>query len=413
VQGSTSGSPGTTATGSTSSGSTGGSGGPGGATGSTGTSGSATLTFSAPITVQLDNTIRDVQFGRVNNDSNQDLVVLEDTTSASSKAIQVLLGQGNGTFVDGGYTAIAHLKAFALGDLDHNGFTDLVVSADNSKWVTVMPDLTGNGFSMPGVSFSINSTGNDGGATGPLAVVQVPNSTNPVLLAPRLSKLEVVGNPAPSGFALTNVQSLTASNFYDLETGDFDGDGLVDAVLTTASGFYLFQGQSSGLFAAMPMVSNTVSNFTQTALVDMDHDGRADLVIPDTNVFSGTVALVMKSHGDGTFADPVGIPATYATQTFGVADLDGDGYPEIVAGNIECGTVTADGGLLPDGGLIPPLLSVFHNDTDGGFSDGGVYLLPACPDGPRIRVGDLNGDGRPDLVVGNYASHQLMVLLGQ
>jgi hypothetical protein len=125
---------------------------------------------------------------------------------------------------------------------------------------------------------------------------------------------------------------------------------------------------------------------------DVDRDGRDDLVLPSLNI-------ILRNHStpgnivftpEPLLAHPpttIGSPSPMISAGV-IADLDGDGIPDL---------------LLAGPGLRP---TFFRGDGHGGFESPGTLAadIPASdmvrPD--CITVGDVDGDGRPDLWIGQY-----------
>jgi hypothetical protein len=121
------------------------------------------------------------------------------------------------------------------------------------------------------------------------------------------------------------------------------------------------------------------------AVADVNGDGHLDLVIAYWT--EGNVGVLL-GRGDGTFQPAVKYAAggTYAISV-AVADVNGDGKPDIVVLNTwdEPGTV---GVLLGNGdGTFQPPATYYTGD----------YSIPEA-----VAVGDLNGDGHPDIAVANF-----------
>ncbi len=108
---------------------------------------------------------------------------------------------------------------------------------------------------------------------------------------------------------------------------------------------------------------------------DFDRDGRADLVLGIPVGSTASRYVLWRSRGDGAF-DSSPLPVAPDAKVALVADLDGDGFPDLLERN-------AAG------------FRVLLNDRTGGFVAG-------APSGPPFGVaaaGDLDGDGHPDLVL--------------
>src|SRR5579863_2370119 len=144
---------------------------------------------------------------------------------------------------------------------------------------------------------------------------------------------------------------------------------------------------------------------------DFNRDGKADLVVasecPLTNCITGAVSVLL-GNGDGTFQAAVSYPSGgYEAFNVVVADVNGDGKPDLIVAN-GCQSAT-----LCTNGVIGVLLG----NGDGTFqtalsySSGGVVA-------DAVAVTDVNGDGKADLVVANQCltssctSGGVSVLLG-
>jgi hypothetical protein len=122
---------------------------------------------------------------------------------------------------------------------------------------------------------------------------------------------------------------------------------------------------------------------------DVNLDGNLDALSTDADEPVVAVAL---GNGEGKFGMGPNLVGDcgYATQGLAVADLNGDGIPDVVATELGAGTA-------------PGCIAVFLGQGNGEFApareigSGGISPF-------SVAVGDLNNDGIPDLVVANWGS---------
>lgn len=203
-------------------------------------------------------------------------------------------------------------------------------------------------------------------------------------------------------------------------------------------------GTGTSNFAPAPGSPVATAGATSLAAADINGDGNIDLV-----AVSGNLADVLLGDGAGGFTRATNAP--YSTdgntaEAVTVADVNGDGKPDILVTNFSSNNLSVllgDGAgnfsaatLFPTGGLHPYSVAVADVNGDGNadavianFDSDNVSVLlgngtgaftPAA-DSPFLTggngaifttVADVNGDGRPDLIVSNYSTHNVSVLLG-
>ncbi len=183
---------------------------------------------------------------------------------------------------------------------------------------------------------------------------------------------------------------------------DLDGDGKPDLIIADsyAGEISIYQNISTngsltaGSFAprvVLPMLAGVYCNPYTVAVADLDGDGRLDIIA--INADSNVVSILRNISSPGSittnsFAARVDLPAGNGMRGLAVQDLNGDGRPEIV---------TADAG--------DNTISIFQNmSTIGNIAFAPRVSFPAGNWAQSVAIGDLDGDGKPDLAVASRDS---------
>jgi hypothetical protein len=299
--------------------------------------------------------------------------------------IAILNGNADGSLSPPQLLSVFQAYAVAVADMNGDGKADVIaIGSDNSQTSTVSVLLgDGHGNFQPA------------------------------------SSQQTVNGPAPSVIGVT----------------DIDGDGQPDLVLYVQGALVWLRNTGGGNFAPPVTLAALAYNFI--ALADFNNDGKPDLLYPVFNYSTGTNAFhLLMNHGAGNFTDQVPTALAGMSGIPTVIDFDLDGIPDLVVQQVVNSTTNilysfrgnGDGSFTQVSSVsVPYNISFVTGDFDhDGFPDlaGGniVYLfgdghgnftpLPIVGTGGAIGVGDINGDGLPDIVVAD-SSYFVTVALGR
>ncbi len=214
---------------------------------------------------------------------------------------------------------------------------------------------------------------------------------------------ELLGGDGPMGFSFVG------------GWGDFDNDGDPDLYVTNdvrggrslhGNGFYRNDGPGCGGWCFTDVSSSSGAGVRADAMglavADFNEDGRLDMVVTNSGwaytALTGP-SLVLTNQGDGTFRDSAeAMGAAVDAMAWGVAapDVNNDGWPDLY---FALGSDPAHVGVWATTNRL------LVNDRGRAFRDvtrqGGAADVA---DSFGVAVGDANGDGQADLMVGDYNS---------
>ncbi|HZM00248.1 MAG TPA: VCBS repeat-containing protein [Planctomycetota bacterium] len=334
----------------------------------------------------------DVVVTDVDLDGRLDIAVAVQGAGALS-----LFRQTDGSFATAAPVTVNSLKAssaIALADLDGDGDLDAVTTrASGAGTETTLQRWLGDGSGALGspVASTVGAEQQD------VALGDLDGDGRPDVVASLalLDKLAVLGNDG-AGNLLPATLCPAGDKPAAVALGDVDLDGRLDAVTANelSHDVSVLLGDGAGAFAAPlhTFVSGLAPN--AVALDDVDDDGALDAVTGNRESQDVSVLL---GDGAGGFAAPSVLAAGWPVEAVAIGDLDGDGHEDLVAGGTS--------GSPANSGL-----SVFRGLGGGDFD----LPLAAASVGPvtDLAVGDVNGDGRPDVIAAREGGSRVDVRLG-
>ena len=315
-----------------------------------------------------------VSIGDIDNDGDLDLMLAKGRHWPLHNLAMKNDGHGNFT---GGAIADSADRTYtaALADLDGDGDLDVVVSNDRpDRKLVYLND--GRGTFKPSGTF-----GDPAWSTRYVTVADLNGDGRPDLLVANRSGDPA--NPKPSYVCLNNRQGafpvctpLATQSATIIVAHDLDGDGNVDLFVPHRDGgqSLIFWNDGSGKFANAPMpFGPPKNNVRAAAAADINGDGKVDLVVGDAN----TGMFTYLNSGGRNFAAPAALGADSATPySIAVVDMNRDGKLDIVVGNDE-----AVGAIYFNAGVGNELRFVSTPWNDGKGTVYGVAVADLDGDG--------------------------------
>ena len=293
--------------------------------------GQGNATFAPPVFYHdVGPEFSDIGSGDFNGDGKRDLAIAFDNASFTNPRVQVLLGNGDGTFALGKVVyGVPGRAVLTFADFNDDGILDLAATGGlSSGGVTIFLGRGDGGFRKVSAyagagRLMVGDFNGDGKLD--LAVTNTPNPAVSIYL----------GNGNGTFTNAANYSTAFAGNA--LTVGDFNGDGKLDLAVghTPRNGdpvIQVFLGVGDGTFQS----GATFTGGYAPVAADFNGDGKVDLAV--VNQFDLLQLLI--GNGDGTFTAGALSSIGQVTQYPVLADLNGDGAPDLIVPNIDGGEIS-------------------------------------------------------------------------
>ncbi len=297
----------------------------------------------------------------------------------------------------------------AIGDIDGDGKADIVVGNDGGNSVSVFRNISTTGTLTAG-SFAAPVTLTAGTNADNIAIADLDGDGKLDVAVTNFgsASVSVFRNISSIGTIAFTLKAdfTTAGGPEGITAGDVDGDGKPEIITSNTGsgsiGISVLQNNCTpGTISFGTKVDFATSSFSSGVVIgDIDGDGKADLAASNFNLNSISVLRNTATAGTinaASFAAKVDFATGNAPHGLAIGDIDGDGKPELISSNFNGESVSILRNTSSSGAID---LTSFAGKVDFGTLATGPF---------SVALGDVDGDGKADIAVGYNTNTQISV----
>jgi hypothetical protein len=329
----------------------------------------------------------------LDNDGRNDLIAV----ARAQGMVRVLFGQPGGTFAGAtGFEAGVDPLRSVTADVDADGQRDLLVIGHGDNAFHVRRGL-GNGAFAPPTRYALRNHGRI------LAVGKLNDDEYDDVVAVHDGSGQPIWINVFLGGASGELQpAAEISTPYvvsrDVAIGDFDADGRSDVVVATGDqrvALLVFRGLGTGRFEApttiapLPTTPGATDGTQNLDVADVNSDGYDDLIVVHRE-YTEQLVVRLASGAGMEFLAPLVTPLTSPLDVV-VGDLNGDSHPDAVVSHLETGQISLHLGI-----------------GNGRFEAPSFHAAGSAP--TSLVLADFDNDGRTDVAVADVTDDHVRIL---
>ncbi|MCB0728947.1 MAG: VCBS repeat-containing protein, partial [Ignavibacteriae bacterium] len=302
------------------------------------------------------------------------------------------------------FTSGTNPYSVSLCDMDKNGKPDLAVTNFGSNTVSVYTNISVPG-TINGSSLAAKVDYITGSSPKSVSFGDIDGDGRPDMIVTNSgdTSVSVFRNTSTFGnisFA-AKIDFPAGGSPWSVSIGDINGDGKPDLVVANRVSWtvsVIRNTSTSGNISFLPKVDfGTGQSPYSVSIGDLDNDGKPDLAVANSASNTASVFKNTSTSGGVSFAGKVDFNTGGSPVSISIGDIDGDGKPDLAVANNSSNNA-----------------SVLRNVTAPGVINSGSFAAKvdfAAGGAPQIvSIGDIDGDGKPDLAIANFTGNTVSVL---